>query len=103
MLRAGDVVEHDNKLVKELSLKLINSDFREKTTHEIAKIINRMKFDNDSVQYHHYNCVRLIKLMNQEICDYYDKKYDDPEKVINHECLVYIKLLNSLINKFHSV
>ncbi len=103
MLRQGDVVDHSSELVKELAMKLINSDFREKTTHQLAKYINRLKFSVESTQYHHYNCVRLVKLINQEISEYYFEKYGDPERAMNHECLIYIKLLNTLVNKYHNV
>lgn len=101
MLRVGDVVAHKEELVKKFAAKLIKSDFREKTAHEIAKEINRIKFNDYNDSHHHYNCILLIKLINLEICEYYSKKNKTPKEIVNHELLIYIKLLNSLINKYH--
>lgn len=102
MIKTGDVVDFDSKFVKGLAKKLIESDFREKTTHQLAKMINRMKFSDMSNQYHYYNCIRLIKLINLELSEYYFEKTNDPEKAVNHELIIYIKLLNSLVNKYHN-
>ncbi len=102
MLKGGDVVVHDEELVKKYAIKLIKSDFREKTTHEIAKEIVKIKFNDFNDNYHHYNCIRLVKLINLEICEVYAKQNKSPEEVVNHDLLIYIKLLNSLINKYHN-
>ncbi len=103
MLKVGDIVIHDKKLVKKYALKLINSDFKEKTTHDIAKEINRLKFNELNDNFHYYNCIRLVKLINQEICEYYAKEGNSPEEIVNHELLIYIKLINSLVNKYHNM
>lgn len=101
MLKGGDVVVHKEELVKKYAGRLIKSDFREKTTHEIAKEINRIKFNDYNDSFHHYNCIRLVKLINLEICEVYSKQNKSPEEIVNHDLLIYIKLLNSLINKYH--
>jgi hypothetical protein len=103
MLKAGDIVFHDKDIVRKYALKLIKSDFKEKTTHDIAREINRLTFNEVNDSYHYYNCIRLVKLINQDICEYYAKEGKSPEEIVNHDLLIYIKLINSLINKYHNM